>query len=341
METDRNRAASSEKRVCVVGGSGFIGTRLCRNLKAAGIPFHILDLKISRQFPELTTKIDIRDRNALSSTLDGDVIIHLAAVHRDDVRDKSLYTQTNVDGTRNICEVAAEKGIDRIVFTSSVAVYGFAKPMTGVDGKIAPFNEYGRTKFEGEQVLRAWHRQDSANRGLTILRPTVVFGEGNRGNVYNLLRQIQSGKFVMIGAGKNTKSMAYVGNVAAFLQALSYADAGYRIFNYTDGPDFDVNTLVSQVNQALKGKFGVGFRLPYGLGMGLGYLADGFARLTGKNLPVSSIRVQKFCSTTSFASNATDYPAFKPPFTLQEGLERTLRAEFIEPDPSLETFYTE
>lgn len=332
---------SAAKRICVIGGSGFIGTRLCQNLASAGIPFHILDLNKSQQFPNQTTQIDIRDRIALSKALEGEVIINLAAVHRDDVRDASLYTQTNVDGTRNICEVAAQKGIQRIIFTSSVAVYGFAEPGTGVDGKIAPFNEYGRTKFEGEKVLRNWYGQDPRKRSLTIIRPTVVFGEGNRGNVYNLLHQIQSGKFIMIGAGKNTKSMAYVGNIAAFLRAVTEAEAGYHLFNYIDGPDYDMNTLVSYVNQTLKCKAGIGVRIPYGLGMALGYLADGFTRLTGKNLPVSAIRVQKFCSTTSFACNASDFSEFRPPFDLRKGLDRTLNAEFIEPDPSRQIFFTE
>ena len=53
---------------------------------------------------------------------------------------------------------------------------------------------------------------------MTIIRPTVIFGEKNRGNVYNLLKQIASGKFLMIGKGQNRKSMAYVGNVVAFIK---------------------------------------------------------------------------------------------------------------------------
>jgi nucleoside-diphosphate-sugar epimerase len=104
--------------------------------------------------------------------------------------------------------VAEEKGIKTIVFTSSVAIYGFAPLGTDESGEINYFNDYGRTKYEAELVYKAWYEKDPENRKLVIVRPTVVFDEQNRGNVYNLLRQIASGKFMMIGNGENRKSMA-------------------------------------------------------------------------------------------------------------------------------------
>lgn len=73
----------------------------------------------------------------------------------------------------------------------------------------------------------------------------MVFGEQNRGNVYNLLRQIASGKFIMIGSGQNRKSMAYVENVAAFIEHALGFGPGVHIYNYIDKPDFDMNTLVA------------------------------------------------------------------------------------------------
>jgi len=327
--------------ITVIGGSGFIGTRLCQNLADRQVPFEIIDLKESRRFPEKTKIADIRDYAALTAAVTGDAIINLAAVHRDDVRDRSLYYQTNVDGTRNVCRVADEKGIDRIVFTSTVAVYGFAAPDTGEDGAINPFNDYGKSKYEGEDVLRSWYEDRPEARSLTIVRPTVVFGEGNRGNVYNLLRQISSGKFLMIGNGRNRKSMAYVGNVAAFLETAVEQGEGYGLYNYVDKPDFDMNTLVSKVRETLKGSHGVGLRLPYWLGLLLGCVADGVARVTGKSLPVSSIRVRKFCATTAFASRAAELPGFELPFALETALDRTLDAEFLNPDPNREEFFTE
>ena len=119
--------------ITVIGGSGFIGSFLCKALNEMNIPFEIVDLKKSPLFPERTKIADIRDKEALSAAVTGEVLVHLAAVHRDDVRDTSQYYTTNVEGTRNICEIATARQIARIVFTSSVAVYGFAPPNTGSD----------------------------------------------------------------------------------------------------------------------------------------------------------------------------------------------------------------
>src|SRR6056300_1126478 len=112
----------------------------------------------------------------MRAAITGDVGVNLAAVHRDDVRDKSEYQRTNVDGAENIARVCDEKGIKKIVFTSTVAVYGFAEPGTDENGKINPFNEYGRTKFEAEEKLRSWQEKERDN-SLLIVRPTVIFGE--------------------------------------------------------------------------------------------------------------------------------------------------------------------
>lgn len=327
------------KKITVIGGSGFVGTNLCRHLSSRQMDFEIIDLKMSREFPDKCVIGDVRDLRSLRDAITGDVVVNLAAVHRDDVRDKSEYQKTNVNGAENVATICSEKGIKKIVFTSTVAVYGFAEPDTDENGAINPFNEYGRTKFDAEEKLRAW--QVNGENSLIIVRPTVIFGEGNRGNVFNLLNQIASGKFLMVGKGENKKSMAYVGNVVVFLEACLGSTQRYGVYNYVDTPDLTMNDLVSQVREKLKGKTGVGLRLPIWLGMLLGYVADAVAAISGKNMPVSSIRVRKFISSTNFQSAKFDLEGFVPPYALTEGIERTLKSEFISPDPSREIFFTE
>tara|TARA_B110000003_G_scaffold240074_1_gene246478 strand:+ start:91 stop:1080 length:990 start_codon:yes stop_codon:yes gene_type:complete len=327
------------KKITVIGGSGFVGTNLCRQLATKQKDFEIIDLKMSNQFPEKCKIADVRDAESLRKTITGDVVVNLAAVHRDDVRDKSEYQRTNVDGAENVALVCEEKGIDKIVFTSTVAVYGFAEPGTDESGTINPFNEYGRTKFEAEEKLRQWHAK--GENSLIIVRPTVIFGEGNRGNVFNLLNQIAAGKFLMVGKGENKKSMAYIGNIVAFLETCIATDQKYGVYNYVDTPDLTMNELVSQVREKLKGKTGVGPRLPYWLGLILGYTADLVAKISGKSLPVSSIRVKKFASSTEFRSAKGSLENFQAPFQLSHGVERTLHSEFISPEPNREIFFTE
>ncbi|MDB2372733.1 NAD(P)-dependent oxidoreductase [Amylibacter sp.] len=327
------------RKITLIGGSGFVGTNLCRLLALEQQDFEIIDLKMSREFPEKCKIGDVRNLESLREVITGDVVVNLAAVHRDDVRERSEYQKTNIDGAKNVAQICTEKEINKIIFTSTVAVYGHAEPGTNEGGAIKPFNEYGRTKFEAEEHLRAW--QSCTAKSLIIIRPTVIFGEGNRGNVYNLLNQIASNRFVMVGSGENKKSIAYIGNVVAFLATCISTDQKYGLYNYVDTPDFTMNELVSEVRNKLKQKQGVGLRLPYLCGVLIGYIADGLAKLIGRNLPVSSIRIKKFVASTEFVSSSATLDDFIPPFHLSEGLERTLNSEFVSPDPKREVFFTE
>ncbi|MDR1029925.1 MAG: UDP-N-acetylglucosamine 4-epimerase, partial [Treponema sp.] len=188
------------------------------------------------------------------------------------------------------------------------------------------------------EKYRTWLVADSGN-SLTIIRPTVIFGEQNRGNVYNLLRQIAGGKFPMVGKGTNVKSIAYVENVAAFIEYNLNNPPGEHLFNYIDKPDFDMNGLVAAVRRIL-GKPGKLFYWPYWVGLAGGLCFDLLAKILHKKLPVSSIRVKKFCANTMFESAGIQMTGFKPPVTLTEGLERTITYEFVNRIAD-QVFYTE
>lgn len=328
-------------KINIIGGSGFIGTSLSKIFHQKNLAFTILDKVTGASFPEKTINIDIRSLDALRSSIDiNAVLINLAAEHRDDVSPKSLYDEVNVEGARNICAIANETAVTKIIFTSSVAVYGFAPIGTSESGVIAPFNDYGRTKWEAEQIYRNWQAQDSQNRSLVIVRPTVVFGERNRGNVFNLLRQIASGKFVMVGDGLNRKSMAYVENVAAFLNFSIDFKPGVHVYNYIDKPDFTMNTLVSHVNKLLGRSYDIKFRLPFSAGLFIGMGFDLVANLTKKKFPISAIRVRKFCANSVYES-AIHETGFIPPVPLMTAIENTVRFEFIENHKAGHLFYSE
>ena len=327
--------------IVVVGGSGFIGTRLVALLEHVGADFKIVDKTMSKTFPEQTILGDVRSVEALLAGIsENAILINLAAEHRDDVTPLSLYDDVNVQGAKNLCLVAAKKNVKTIIFTSSVAIYGFAPLGTDESGEVAPFNDYGRTKYEAEQVYTAWQAEDPLIRTLVIIRPTVVFGERNRGNVYNLLRQIASGKFVMIGDGLNRKSMAYVGNVVAFIEHALTFKPGIHTFNYIDKPDFTMNQLVSRVNKILGKSTEINFRLPYQVGLLIGKGFDVAAKVMGKKLPISAIRVKKFCSNSVYES-AIYATGFTPPFSMLEAVERTIKYEFLEEHAHETVFYSE
>jgi GlcNAc-P-P-Und epimerase len=316
----------------VIGGSGFIGSALVRALRQAGHEVRIIDRAPSRAYPDAWIEADVRDGDALLQACRGcDVLYNLAAEHRDDVRPLELYHQVNVVGAQHTCEVAEQLGIERLIFTSTVAVYGMQEGEADETAATRPFNEYGRTKLEAEQVFRSWAER-RAGRSLTIVRPTVVFGPDNRGNVYTLLEQIARGRSVVVGDGRNRKSMAYVENVAAVLvHALTFGP-GVHVFNYADKPDLDMNELTQLAGAALGNGRARTVRVPYVLGIAAGMVADLAARLTGRSFPVSAIRVRKYRANTQFANARLLATGFVPPHDLRDALIATIRHEFGSPE---------
>lgn len=328
-------------KIAIIGGSGFVGSRLT-DILVNEFCVSNFDKNPSNFYQNLTTIGDVRNLTDLVGALkDCKIVVLLAAEHRDDVRPTQLYYDVNVDGMKNVLQAMDLNGICRIIFTSSVAVYGLNKDNPSEDFVVDPFNHYGKSKYLAELELRNWYKKDTSNRNVVIIRPTVIFGERNRGNVFNLLKQISSGLFIMTGSGSNKKSMAYVGNVTAFIHfCLSNYNRGFEIINYIDKPDFTMNDLVKQVEDSLKLRI-PSIHIPYWLGLIVGGLFDLLSLISGKRFSISKIRIKKFCATTQYDSYKAMNSGFVPPFSLNEGLDRTLKFEFLEKNMDNYVFHSE
>jgi len=330
------------KIINVIGGSGFIGTRFLKRIFSNNHTlFRIIDKVPSATFPDSVKIGDVRLINQLRETIqDGAIVINLAAEHRDDVVPLRLYEDVNIIGAKNICTVAREKNVKKIIFTSTVAVYGFAQIGIDESGKISPINEYGRTKFEAEKLFKDWQSEEPYERTLIILRPTVVFGEQNRGNVYNLLHQIASGKFIMIGHGENRKSLAYVENVAAFIEYAIDFKPGVYVYNFADKPDLTMNQLIDYVKNILGHSEKTRFRLPFFLGLLIGRIFDFFSIILRRPFMISSIRIKKFCANSVY-STSIEKTGFISPVPLEKALEQTICYEFIEKHSDKTLYFSE
>lgn len=316
-------------QISIIGGSGFIGSELIATLKDDFTIFNIDKRKSQNALPD-TIICDITNKDSLAHSIPegSSWVILLAAEHKDDIS-RSLYYNVNVEGTKNVLNVMRKKGINKIVFTSSVAVYGLNKPNPDESFGTDPFNDYGKSKFIAEEELRRWYSENTKERSLVIIRPTVVFGPGNRGNVYNLLRQISSGRFLMIGNGENKKSLAYVENITAFIKFILEKElTGYHLFNYSDKPDLSTKELVKLTERTLNKKL-PSIRMPYFMGYGIGLFFDLISIISRKKFPISSVRVKKFCATTQFNSDKTKNTGFIPPYSIENGLAKTLANEFL------------
>lgn len=315
------------EKLVLIGASGFIGTRLidlignenCQNI----------DKSPSSKYDEITTLYDIRNPN-LEDVLPAstETVVLLAAEHRDDVTPVSLYFDVNVNGTRNVLEAMDKLGIQKIIFTSSAAVYGLNKDNPDESYPTEPTSNYGKSKKQAEKLLINWQAKDPQNRSLTIIRSAVVFGENNRGNVFNLLQQISRGRFIMIGKGENKKSMAYVENIAEFIRyCIGTSKPGCRVINYADKADLCMNELITQVELSLN-KSLPAIRLPYWFGRFGGLCFDILGFATGIKFPITGNRIKKFCASTQLNAAMLKSLDFKAPYSLAEGLDRTLKNEF-------------
>lgn len=314
-------------KVLIIGGSGFIGTQLIPVLLDQGHSVSILDLRRSAAYPELCIPGDIRNRDTVRQATEGmDAVYNLAAEHADNVQPVSLYYDVNVEGSKNVIRAATEHGIRRLVFTSTAAVYGLNKGEVDESMTPEPFNDYGESKLQAEKAFLQW-AAELPDRQLVILRPTVIFGEDNRGNVYNLFKQINAGLFAMIGSGDNQKALGYVKNIAAFLAFVLRLGPGAHLFNFADKPDLSMKELVTVARQEL-GKNGRGLRIPFSVGLLIGYAFDAMSFCTRRKFAISSIRVKKFCEHTILNGDRLATTGFTAPYSLPEAIKHTIAHEF-------------
>ena len=302
----------------LIGGSGFIGQHF-KSLLSDNI---VLNLDINGginnsefEYCDINKeiKVDISKYESIS-------VIHLAAVHFDF---QSNYYETNVKGTLNVLEwINKNKNIVNYVFFSSVATYGDSISGKDESSVQEPYNDYGKSKLEAEKLIINWNKTNSKIKTV-IVRPAVVFGEYNFGNVFNLIKQINSGFFAIIGNGKNIKSIAYAPNlVKSVLFSMANIKDNLFIYNYSDYPQKNIkdqSLLISKIcgkNKPLK--------IPLFFTKLVTVPVDFLEKIIGKDLKINSMRVKKFTVSTYFKSNLIRNRGFKQPYPVSESIKNTV-----------------
>lgn len=303
------------------GASGFIGSHFHDVIDNRMIVN--LDLvKPKWDQKSIYEKGDIRSPESVEDILSKhkcDAIINLAAEHKDFGLAREDYFRTNELGTQVLCDAATKHGINTFVFYSSVAVYGNNQEPSTVNMHPDPNLPYGASKLAGEKVLKKWAAEDS-QRKVLIMRPALVYGERNVANMYRLIDQINKGRYFHIGKGDNVKSVAYVKNIVqATLYLLDSLKPGVNIYNYSDSPQLTSRQIAETIATALKKKNPI--TLPYPLVTAMGLPFDLAIKVTGKDLPISTSRIKKFCTETYHKAEKMATQDFKPTFTNVEGLQ--------------------
>lgn len=311
-------------KIFLTGGSGFIGTHIRRKFEN----LDIVNFDIKK--PEFTTtatyvKGDIRNFEEVKNAMIGcDIIIHLAAIWDDFSIDDSLYFDTNVNGTKVLIEAAIEVGIMKFVNYSSVSVYGENEnECDELKTPLNPINAYGKSKAQAESLFEKW-ALTNPNISIIHLRPSVVFGENNYGNIYRLISQINSGFYFNINKANALKSITYVENlVDATFFLIQRMDNKISIFNYSDSPHMDASEISNVISDYLRKRRAMVF--PFFLVYLMALPFDLYIYISKRNFPISTLRVKKYCTQTLNSNKKIIEEGFVPKFSSTEGLKKTCK----------------
>jgi GlcNAc-P-P-Und epimerase len=312
-------------RILVTGGSGFIGRFLVDQLARDGHEIVNLDLCVPDWPAPFSRHVsgDVRDAALVGEAIRGcQAVYHLAAAHHDTGIALATYFDVNENGTQVVLDAMARHNVHDLCFVSTVAVYGDSDRVPNEQSVPRPLLPYGASKLAGENRIRAWAGQVPERRAI-IVRPSVVFGPHNFANMYSLIRQLHSSRYLQVGRGDNVKSMCYVENLTAFLRyQFERSPPGTNLWNYVDGPDMRSREIVECICRALR-RPAPAFNLPLSVALALMWPVDAVAQLIGKSLPVSGFRIRKFAEfETRFDATVARQSGFVPTVSLAEGIKR-------------------
>ena len=323
-------ADGAPKRALVTGASGFIGTRLVQRLRALGT--HVVAIDIAPPRLRLLgveyRQLDVRER--LPPDLHGggiSSIYNLAAIHRTPGHPTEEYYETNVLGAINVTAFAEAYAILNIVFTSSISVYGPSEKLMTEQSPLHPTTAYGRSKRLAEIIHRSWYER-APNRRLTIVRPGVVFGPGERGNYTNLARALSRGFFFYPGRTTTVKSGGYVDDLIGTLEFADLHPDRLSLYNFAYPDPSTTEDIISAFANVSR------FKRRYAtVPVAPLYVAAGifeFANSLGIHNPIHRQRVLKLVQSTRIE------PAWLKAsgYAFQYDLEGALRAWSAETDGS-------
>ncbi|TBV08274.1 UDP-glucose 4-epimerase family protein [Phytopseudomonas dryadis] len=314
------RAILENRSVLVTGGTGFVGGAVLSRLAAEGQYITAVVRDPLASLPGTVRMIVVPDFDVVtdwSDVLQGcGVIIHSAA-RTHVMNDQSIdplaeFRKVNVDCTLNLARQAATAGIKRFIFISSIKVNGegtpLGKPYNASDAP-APEDAYGQSKQEAEQGLV----QLASETGMevVIIRPPLVYGPGVKGNFASMIKLVEKGLPLPLGAIHNKRSLVGIDNlVDLIICCIDHPAAANQVFLAGDGEDLSTTELLGGVGKAM-GKPARLIPLPTGL------LQFG-ARLLGKKAMAQRL----LGSLQVDISKTCELLDWKPPYTVQEGLRR-------------------
>jgi dihydroflavonol-4-reductase len=321
-------------KALVTGATGFVGAAVARSLLKEQWQVRVLARKGSdrrnlKGLPVDVVEGDLTDASSLQRAAQGcEALFHVAADYRLGARDPSQLYRANVDGTRNVLDAARRACVQRIVYTSSVATIGI--PGDGTPGDEQTPNSlsnmighYKRSKYLAEEVVR-----EAARDGMSvvIVSPSTPVGPGD-------LKPTPTGQLVLDAAAGRMPAyvdtglnIVHVDDVAnGHLLAYERGNAGERYI--LGGQDMSLREILATIAK-LVGRAPPRVRLPYGVVLPIAYLAEGFAKLSGRSgrITLEGVRMSRKLMFFSSAKAVRELGyAWRPPVQAFEDAIRWFR----------------
>ncbi len=310
----------------IFGGCGFIGTHTANLLreKHPNAKIYIADLLADESKSAETNgtidyqRVDVRNSIEMSGEFGKDsLIFNFAAIHRTPGHPDHAYFETNICGAENVCDFARKHDIENIVFTSSIAPYGAAEDLKSEDTLPTPNTPYGISKLVAEKIHREWAAEDSKRR-LSIVRPGIVFGTGEHGNMTRLYKGLKSHKFAYAGRKDTIKACIYVKDLARVMLAMAENENANRVqlHNCCYYPSFTIEQIANTMLKATGMKRWIPF-IPRKPMMAAATMCG---LLGGLGLGICPARVKKLMVSTNINGQklAKSYPLT---YTLEEAFK--------------------
>ncbi len=259
--------------ILVTGASGFIGRHVVRRLASAGEAPRAFDAFFADDFAAAFPGVeavrgDLLDEGQLQAALAGvETVVHLASKNVD--RDGSGFERVNVEGTHALCRASASAGVARVIYLSSVGVYGHgahrdADETTPLD----PDTPFSRSKAAAEAIVLG-HARAGDFSGV-VLRHRFVYGEGDEAVIPRLIKAAKSYPFWLSG-GRARMSLVWAPDLAEVIRRLAAPDAPAvdpedPVYHVTDGEPISYRRVISTLCEAFgysKPRFSVPYRLLY------------------------------------------------------------------------------
>ena len=309
--------------VLITGAGGFIGRALCAKILAKGwqVRGTLRSESDANRLPDGVETVPIRSIDSDTKWDDAlagiDTVVHLAArVHvMDDVSSDQLaeYRKVNVEGTKCLAVEAANAGIKRFIYISSIKVNGEGRAAAYTeDDEVSPQDDYGVSKWEAEQEL---HKiADKTDLETVILRPPLVYGPGVKANFLRLVKLIKIGIPIPFGCIINRRSLIYIGNlIDTIITCMTNSNAAGKTYLVSDGEDVSTPELIRRIGVASERRT---LLLPVPV-----WIIKIAGKIVGKSNEVErlvgslTVDISKICKELEW----------EPPYTIEHGLRETAK----------------